>query len=139
MGQSNITSVLENQLFLLRTFYCQFVYFIVLCLWNALHLYNFDHKSDLMEKLNYLEFRDQIVRKYIRKDPALHSSHSSSTSISTPSTSRQQQSKGHYPQKLSKRLRCRYCSFRSKRTTTFFPLVIIAMIQKGNQLDSAHK
>ena len=82
MGQNNVTDVLKNQLFLLRsailysytviifnvvspafltvfcTFYCRFVYFIVLCLWNAVHLYNFDHKSDL-KKLNYLEFQDQ--------------------------------------------------------------------------------
>jgi len=101
------------------TFYCRCVYFIGLCSWNALHLYNFDYESDLKEKLNYLEFQDQNCQE-IHRQRSLHSSHSSSMSISTPSTSRQQQSKIGYPQKLSNRLRCRYCSFHLKQTTTFF-------------------
>ena len=101
MGQSNVTNVLKNQLFLLKsailysntvlitfnvvspafltvfcTFYCWFVYFIVLCLWNALHLYNFDHKSDLKEKLNYLEFQDQNRQEIHRQIPhCIHYTH----------------------------------------------------------------
>ncbi len=91
-----------------------FFHIVDLCLWNANYLYNFEKPKK--EKLTYLDFRDRVILSLLGETTDISNIPSTSTGISnTPSTS------AHYPMKMSKRIRCKYCyTQKKKRTDTIY-------------------
>lgn len=80
-----------------------FFHFIDLCLWNALHLYNYGKSKN--NQLTYLHFRDSVIKDLLGDIQP---------SVPAPISGQ------HFPKKVAKRLRCRYCSIKNKRSVSFY-------------------
>ncbi len=88
-----------------------FFHLMDLSLWNGHFLYNFG-KAKQQQK-SYLEFRDAVIIEFLK------SSIRNLVPRALPMGDLELPS-DHYPMKLEKRLRCRYCAAKQKRNASFY-------------------